>query len=139
MHARSQSLIAGDPRQERRKGIPLFRAQRGQQGVLVIVRHPADRLKNLAASRRELQQIDPAVAGVFEPLDEPSFLQLVHERDQPAREHAEPVRHLLLAGAGRGGDDAETAGVRWRQSERTEPLGELRGRMSADLCDQKRG
>jgi hypothetical protein len=137
MHTRSQTLLIGNPRQERRQQSSLVRSQRGQERVLVLMRHAAHGLKDFLSLRRELQQVDTTVARVLDSPDELSRLQLVDERDQPAWEHAEPIGDLLLAECGRPGDDAQQPDVRRYQPERTEALGKFCRRMGADLRYEK--
>ena len=104
----------------------------------MLARDAADVLKHLFASCGQLQDVDTAILGVFEPLHQSAFLELVDERHQPAREHAEALRDVLLAGSGRGSDDAKRTHVRRCQSEGPEALGKLCRRMGPNLREKKR-
>lgn len=137
MHARSQTLLIGNPQQQGREETSLFRIQCGQKRVLVLTRNAADGLKDLLPLLGQLQQVDPTVARVVESLDQSPLLQLVDERHQPTREHSEPLCNLLLAGSRRARDDAQQPYVRGCQSEWTKSLGELYRRMGSDLRHEK--
>jgi hypothetical protein len=121
MHAPAQSLLIGHAQQEGRQEASLFRIEGRKERVLMLARYLAYGLKNLPAARGHLQQIDSPVARVFEPLDQPAVLQLIDERHQPARKQAKPLCDFLLAGPGRGRDDAQSADVRWRQAQWSQP------------------
>jgi hypothetical protein len=132
-----QSLLIGHPLEKRCQDISFLSVQCGQKRFLVLAGDAAYGLKQLLALRRELQGVGATVACILEPLDEPSTLQLVHEGDQPAREHAESFGDVLLTGSGGTGNEPKRAHVRWRQSERTKALGKLHGSVCPDLGEQK--
>ena len=105
----------------------------------MLTRHRSDGLKHVLPFHGELQQVDATVVRVLEALDQTPALQLVDERDEPAGEHSEARRNLLLAGSGRGGNNAQSTHVRGCQSKWLEPLREFRRRMSSNLRQQKCG
>jgi hypothetical protein len=131
-------LLIRNTRQERRKHALLIGGQCSQKRGLMLARDAADGLKHLFALCGQLQDVDAAILRVFEPLHESAFLELVDERHKPAREHAEPLRDVLLAGSGRGSDDAKRTHVRRSQAEGAETLGKLCRRVGPNLREKKR-
>ena len=138
MHTRSKSLLIGNPRQQGGQEFALARVKHGEQRILVLARHAANPLEKLLGLRGNFQPIDTTVARVFKSPHEASLLQFIHQRHESARKHAQPFCNLLLAGSGRGGNEAQRTDVRRRQAERTQPFGKFCRCMRSDLREEER-
>jgi hypothetical protein len=66
MHTRSESLLIGNPQQQRGQQIAIGRVERFQQRVLVFAGHASNLLKKLLAMRSHFKPIDATVAGIFD-------------------------------------------------------------------------
>ena len=138
MYARRQPLLIGDARKE----IDELRALCGREGcarcLVVGSRDAPDLAHRLLPFGRQVQRIDAPILGVIATLDEPAFLELVDEDDQPARKDRERPRERLLTEPRARRDRAQDAGVRPRQLERGEPFAEPGRRVIADLRQEER-
>jgi len=63
----------------------------------VLARDTADVAEDLMACLGEMQRVAPAIPGIVAALDEPPPLELVHQRDETARQDAEPLAQGALA------------------------------------------
>ena len=82
--------------------------------------------------------MQPAVVGVAAPFDVAAVLQLVDVCDDPARQQPQLPAEGLLAAPGFGRDRAQDPGVRWREIDRRDQVGEYRGGAMAELGQQER-
>jgi hypothetical protein len=85
-----------------------------------------------------VQRVQAAVFGVVAALEQPSFLELVDERDESAGKHAEQGRQLLLTDASACRHSAQYPCLRGNQPYFGESLREARSSMGSDLGDEER-
>ena len=85
----------------------------------------------------EMQRVAPAIPGIVAALDEPPPLELVHQRDETARQDAEALAQRALALPGARADEPQDPGVVRRQLQGREPLGEARRRVCTHLCEEE--
>lgn len=109
---RSQPLLIGDSKEERRQQIPLPRAERREERVLVLAPDTANRSHRVAAPGREVQGVAAPVGRVRAPFNHAAFFELVDQHDQSAGQDAEVFGERLLADAAGGVHHAQNAGVR---------------------------
>jgi hypothetical protein len=111
----------------------------GGRDVGVVVAHDATYVGHaVGRALGEVQLLVPAVAGAAPPLDQAAPLQLVDQRDHPARCRAEPLGQGLLMEAGLLADDTQHADLRGGEVERSQPLGEPGRHPRAQLAEQER-
>lgn len=139
MHAWRQPLLVGNAHQQRRERFTLLLRECGEQLLLVLAADLANCVDGAMTCRREPKRVRPAILRIGSTLDQPAFLQFVDERHHPTREHAKLGSDLLLASAGRQGNDPQESGMGGRQTLRAEPVRKLRCCMSTDLGQEKRG
>jgi hypothetical protein len=137
MHTWSQSLLIGHSKEERRQHIALVRAERRQQRILVVTRETADAFHRGASLIRELQGVAAPVGWISSPFNHSAFFELVNQHDKATGQNAQMFRQRLLADAAGRVDDAQDAGMRGRQIEDAQALGELRCGLGANLSEQE--
>ena len=82
--------------------------------------------------------MQPAVVGIAATFDVATVLQLVDVGDDPARQQTQLAAERLLAAPGLGRDRAQDPGVRRRELDRRDQVGEYRGGTVAELGQQER-
>jgi hypothetical protein len=112
MNTRSQSLLIGHSKEERRQQISLLRAQRHEERVLVVARHTANRFHRFLSPVREVQGITAPVGRIRTPFNQAALFEFVDQHDESARQDAEVFGERLLADPTRRVHDAQNAGVR---------------------------
>jgi len=133
-----EALFIGDARQEIHELRSLLVSERSAQRIVVCARDPSDLPHRLLALGCQVERIDAPVLWVIATLDEPPFLQFVHEDDEPARQNCERCRESLLAEPRARRDRPQHPGVRPGQLQRGKSLPEPRRRVTANLGEQKR-
>ena len=137
MHTWSQSLLIGHSKEERRQHIALVRAERRQKRLLVVTRDTADAFHRVASLIREMQGVAAPVGRISPPFNHSAFFELVNQHDEATGQNAQMFRQRLLADAAGRVHDAQDAGMRGRQIEDAQALGELRCGMGANLSEQE--
>jgi hypothetical protein len=137
MHTWSQSLLIGHSKEERRQHIALVRAERRQKRILVVTRDTADAFHRVASLIREMEGVAAPVGWISSPFNQSAFFELVDQHDEATRQNAQMFRQRLLADAAGRVYDAQDAGMRGRQIEDAQALGELRCGMGANLSEQE--
>lgn len=113
VHAGRELLLVGDAREQGPQLLPLFRGERRANGVVVSTGYAANLGHDLGALLRQVNRVDASILRVVPALDEPSFLELVEQRNEPARHHAEPRGERLLADARVARNRPERSRVCW--------------------------
>ena len=133
----TKALLRGDfPQQLAQPGT--FRNIEGRaQVVLVLAPDPRDLFELCLSRAGEAQGVGTAVVGPGTPLDEALFFELVEHEREAARKRSEQLRERSLGDVGLAAHVPEDPRVRRSQSERRQPLGKARRRMTTDLCEQK--
>jgi hypothetical protein len=131
-------LFCNAPEQEREL-LALRFLESSADRVVVRLGHATDRRHRLGALVREIKGVYAAIVGIVAPLEEMTSFELVDERDEAARYHAEQGRERLLTGAGMHGNQPQNAGVGGGQVELLEPFGEAGRSVRTHLSKQKCG
>src|SRR4051794_17555793 len=109
----------------------------GAQLGLIVDGDLSSLLEHGAALPREEQPAHAPVLRIGPPLDEAHVLQVVDQRDHPARGNLEPLGKRVLRLAVGGGDEAHQEEVLRPDAEWVERLHETPRREEAQLRDQK--
>ncbi len=80
----------------------------------------------------------PAIARVIATFDEPAMLEVIDQRHEPTRQHAQFGTKGLLTQSLRAVDQSQDPGMRWDQSDSFKPLGKSGGRVRPHLSEQER-
>ncbi|HSY23726.1 MAG TPA: hypothetical protein VK841_16475 [Polyangiaceae bacterium] len=139
VHSGGEFLVVSDPGQHGPQKVPLLLRERRANRVVVCTRHAADLHHRPRAFLGQVNRVDAPVLGVIPPLDEPALLELVEERDEPARHHPQQESERLLADPGVAGDRAQRSSVRGDEIELLEARRKQCGGSRADLRKQKCG
>jgi hypothetical protein len=125
MNTSGQTLLIGDPDQERGE-IPAFGGgQRGKQVSLGRSPNCCEFRDHGRTGRAEVKQVNAPVAIVATTLDQTARFEVIDQRDHAARRQSKRIRDSLLAAAGMLADGMEHSDV-WRdQAERLDALCEL--------------
>jgi hypothetical protein len=117
---------------------PAFRGgqPRGDLGVVVLDDGP-DPGQLLRRTAAELQGVVPPVVGVAVPLDQAASLQVVDQRDHPARGDAEQSGERLLADPGVPGQVTEQVHLGRGEPQLADPLGEPLAHPGPHLAEQE--
>jgi hypothetical protein len=124
--------------QERGQGGTVRTVESGEQVSLMGFGDAAQLGEHVLALARERQDVRPPIRGMPPADDQVERFELVDQRDDPARESAEPTGQGALVELGLPGDEAQDAGVRRHEPQRGDPLGEAPRGMRAELRQQER-
>lgn len=138
MDARREALLVGDPAEECRQPDPFLRVESGEEVVLVRAGRLPDPCEHPAALLGHVQLVMTAVLGAAAPFHEPLLLQVVDERDDPARYDAEVGGERALAAPRVHGDHPQQADIRRREAEFADPFAETLRRVCPELGEQER-
>lgn len=138
MHTRGEAVVVGDAGEQGAQLCALAGVEAAADCVVVRPAHGSDPPEELAPVRCQVQGVQSAVGRVAAALDEATLGEHVDETDQPARWGPEQLRHGLLALPGRGRDRSEQPGLRGRQVQGGDPLGELAGGVRTERGEQER-
>jgi hypothetical protein len=128
-------VVGGEAAEEVSQRGALRVVERGEE-VLAVGDGDASEFPQEGASwLGQVQRVVAAVAGVAATLQDAVALQLVDQGDQAAGQQAELAGQGLLGPTLVRGHCPEQPGVRRRQPEWREPLGEPLGCQSAELAD----
>ena len=95
----ADSLLLDDLLQEGDEAPAVGGAQALHQLLFVLERDLPPAGEEAAAGGRQIEGVDPAVTGMGAALDQPPRLELVDDRDHPARRGADRLRDRLLGAA----------------------------------------
>jgi hypothetical protein len=137
MYAVPQPLLDRDTLQQLEQLPALSHGQRGQQAALGVATDALEPGDQDLALTGEVQRVDPAVAGTAAALDQPTLLEVVEQRDHPARGHPELVRDRLLAATRVLSHYPEYANMCWADPQRGDEFGEYGGGVSTYLGEQE--
>ena len=99
----------------------------------MLTRDPPDLSQRIAPLLGQVQRIRATVGRAIPSLDEPALLELVEQRHEAAREHAEFFAERLLAEAVSLSEDPQNAHVRRFQVQRGQTLREPHGGVGSYL------
>ena len=97
MNPRRQSLLLGDPSEERGKLLALLLTQGGADGRVVLPGDAADALEHPPALGRDVKGIAAPVVGGVASFDEAALLQLVDEEHESVDYAARGIRVNVVA------------------------------------------
>ena len=80
----NQSLLVSDSEQKRGKLVALLLSKSGQESILMLPRYLADLVQSCLTVSCQMKGIQSPVIRVCSSLHEPSILQMVQDRHQPA-------------------------------------------------------
>lgn len=109
-----------------------------EQVASVLAGGSAELSQQVSARIGEMEGMQPPVLGVAAPFDQFALLQCIQQRDQSGGGRAELSGQRLLAATGFGSDRPEHTGLRRRQLQSTNAVGEPLGGMRSDLREQER-
>ena len=118
---------------------PLLVCERGEQRALMLAGDFAESGEHFAARRGEVEGVAAPVILIAAALDQAPAVQRIEQGNESARHHLQTRGQGLLRDTGRCAEDAQDAGVRWRQSEGEQTLGEARSGVTADLSEKESG
>lgn len=132
-----ETLLGGHTLEQIVEHAALVLGERGEQGSLVFAGDLAEGGEHLPAFGGEVEGVAAAIVLIAAALDETSRIQRVEQRNEAAGNHLQAGGQRLLCEAGAGAQDAQDAGMRGRESNGEQPLGEARSGMGADLSQQE--
>ncbi|HSJ43875.1 MAG TPA: hypothetical protein VK923_04235 [Euzebyales bacterium] len=107
--------------------------------VVMRARHDCDPLEHVPSAGSQMDCVPAAVGGVASAFEQTAVFEVVHERHETARMHAELVGDLLLTAARTPSDRAQQSSLGRTQAQLGDARGELRRRERAELRQQERG
>ncbi|HKR27447.1 MAG TPA: hypothetical protein VJS11_08325 [Acidobacteriaceae bacterium] len=113
--------------------------ERGEQGGLVLAGDQAEGDEHVAAIGGEVEGMAAAVVLIAAALDEAAGVQRVEQGNEAAGNHLEASREGLLRDARCAAEDAQDPGMRGREADGQQALGEARGGVAADLGEKESG
>jgi hypothetical protein len=112
MDPQLETLLGCNPPEQASKLNALGFIKSGAEGVLVFPTDLSDLRKRSASGLRQMERIRPPVRWVISSLDQPTLLEFVEKRDQPAGKNTKHFTQSLLAQAVGLLDDDEDSDMR---------------------------